>query len=42
MNCHWRGVITRLRLDPGNGPGIAVEIDSIAFEPSKAAPYRVD
>jgi hypothetical protein len=30
---HWRGIITRLRLDPGSGPGIAAEIESIALEP---------
>ena len=29
----WRGVITRLRLDPGARPGIAVAVESIALEP---------
>ena len=29
----WRGVITHLRLDPGAGPAIAVEVESIALEP---------
>jgi hypothetical protein len=30
---HWRGVITRLRLDPGSGPGIRAEVESITLVP---------
>jgi hypothetical protein len=30
---HWRGVITRLRLDPGASPGTAAEVESLALEP---------
>ncbi len=32
-NRRWRGVVTRLRLDPCNRPGVAVEIDSISLRP---------
>ena len=29
----WRGVITRVRLDPGSSSGVAVEVESLALEP---------
>jgi len=29
---HWRGMITRLRLDPGNSPGIDVAVESIELQ----------
>lgn len=28
----WRGVITRLRLDPGNRPGVTVEVDHVRLD----------
>jgi hypothetical protein len=31
-NPRWRGLITRLRLDPCNQPGVSVEIRSIRLE----------
>lgn len=34
----WRGIITRLRLDPANKPAVEVAIDSIKLSPSPAAP----
>jgi hypothetical protein len=30
---HWRGRITRLRLDPGAAPGISVEIENMGLKP---------
>ena len=32
QNHRWRGVITRLRLDPVNQPGVRVELDSIRLQ----------
>jgi hypothetical protein len=32
-NPRWRGMITRLRLDPCNRAGILVEVDSIRLAP---------
>ena len=29
----WRGVVTRLRLDPANRPGVKVEVDYIRLVP---------
>ena len=32
QNPRWRGIITRLRLDPTNQPGVTVEVDSIRLK----------
>ncbi|MCX6902042.1 MAG: hypothetical protein NTW03_00905, partial [Verrucomicrobia bacterium] len=32
QNRRWRGVITRLRLDPVNQPGVKVELNSIRLQ----------
>ena len=32
QNPRWSGILTRLRLDPTNQPGVAVEVDSIRLK----------
>ena len=32
QNPRWRGILTRLRLDPTNQPGVTVEVDSIRLK----------
>ncbi len=32
QNPRWRGILTRLRLDPTNQSGVAVEVDSIRLK----------
>lgn len=36
-NPRWTGIVTRLRLDPGNHPGVRVEIQQILLKPLAAA-----
>jgi hypothetical protein len=35
QNRRWRGVITRLRLDPCNQSGVTIELDHLDLEPSR-------
>ncbi|HWI59583.1 MAG TPA: hypothetical protein VNZ22_20310, partial [Bacillota bacterium] len=37
QNRHWRGVLTQLRLDPCNRPGVAIAVDYLRLVPSQAA-----